>query len=325
MTRIQSIFILLVGILLASACTDSATDKSSAPTGENKTPVIGLVMKSLANEFFVNMADQAEQHQKANSDTYSLIVNGTKNESDLAQQVVLINQMIASKVDAIVLAPADSKAVIPAVVKAMNAGIVVINIDNQLDQDTLAQYKVTVPFVGPNNKEGAFMVAEFAANQLQSGDAVLLLEGITSAFNSQQRRDGFLKAIEQYGLNSVAIQSASWEQTKAAQVTSSLLIQHPQTKAIFAANDNMALGALAAVKRANLAQAPIIVGFDNIQAISPHIQSGDILATVDQFGGQLAIFGIEKALAVLAGEPLEPMTQTELALITGTSTSTSTK
>lgn len=300
-------------LVFFSACSQKA--EQSKGSTETQAPKIGLVMKSLANEFFVNMAKQAEAHQAAHANQYSLLVNGTKNESDLAQQVALIDQMIASGMQAIVLAPADSKAVVPAVVRAVKAGLVVINIDNRLDKTALAEYGISVPFVGPDNFEGAFLVGDYAASRLNAGDEVIVLEGIPSAINSKQRRDGFIKAIEQNNLNMVALQSADWEQTKAAQVSASLLIQHPNVKAIFAANDNMALGAIAAIGRAKLSEDPIVVGFDNISAIAPHIQSGKALATVDQFGGQLAVFGIEKALAALASEPLEDITQTPLELI----------
>ena len=96
------------------------------------TAVIALVMKSLANEFFVNMADGAERHQIERAD-YELIINGIRNESDLAQQVALVDQMISRGVDAIVIAPADSQALVPALARASAAGIVIINIDNRLE------------------------------------------------------------------------------------------------------------------------------------------------------------------------------------------------
>jgi ribose transport system substrate-binding protein len=309
------LFALLLGACSQPNNPESSNSGSDSDTPQDK-PKVGLIMKSLANEFFVNMAEQARQHQTDNSENYDLVINGTKNESDLAQQVSLVNQMIAIDVDAIVIAPADSKALVPVLVKAIEAGIIVVNIDNKLDQSTLNEYGATIPFVGPDNKKGAFMAAEYAASRLNKGDQVIVLEGIPTAFNSQQRRDGFLEAIEESGLNNVALQSANWEQTKAAQVTSSLLIQHPQVSAIFAANDNMALGALASVKRANLDTPPIIVGFDNISAIHTHIESGDILATVDQFGGKLAIFGIENALQAVSGKSLDSVTETPLSLIT---------
>ena len=93
-------------------------------------------MKSLANEFFVTMAAGAETHQRAHPLDYDLVVNGTKNESDLAQQVALVEQMIAMGVDAIVIAPADSRALVPALETRAAGGIVVVNIDNKLDVET---------------------------------------------------------------------------------------------------------------------------------------------------------------------------------------------
>src|SRR5262252_385530 len=83
-------------------------------SGSATKPRIALVMKSLANEFFSTMAEGAKKDQAARSDTYDLIVNGMKNETDLAEQVSLVEQMVSRQVNAIVIAPADSKALIPA-------------------------------------------------------------------------------------------------------------------------------------------------------------------------------------------------------------------
>ncbi|MBR9802419.1 sugar ABC transporter substrate-binding protein, partial [bacterium] len=152
-------------------------------------------MKSLANEFFSTMAKGAEQHQSEHADEYSLVVNGIKDERDLSRQVALVEEMVASGVDAIVIAPADSKALVPALRRAQKAGVVVINIDNRLDADVLAQEGISIPFVGPDNKAGARKVGEFVAGQLQEGDAVAILEGIRTSFNGQQRTAGFEQAI----------------------------------------------------------------------------------------------------------------------------------
>ncbi|MEM7600710.1 MAG: substrate-binding domain-containing protein, partial [Verrucomicrobiota bacterium] len=93
-----------------------------------KRPVVALVMKSLANEFFKTMADGATAHQSENAETYELISNGIRNETDLTAQVNLVEQMISRRVDAIVIAPADSKALAPVLKRAIDAGIVVVNI-----------------------------------------------------------------------------------------------------------------------------------------------------------------------------------------------------
>src|SRR4051812_14520165 len=114
-------------------------------------PKIALVMKSLANEFFSTMAEGAKKHQSANAAKYDLVVNGIKTETDLSEQVNLVEQMIAQQVNAIVIAPADSKALATVLKHAKEAGILVVNIDNKLDADVLKQADLKIPFVGPDN------------------------------------------------------------------------------------------------------------------------------------------------------------------------------
>src|SRR5712671_369731 len=128
--------------------------KSGGPPADNK-PKIALVMKSLANEFFSTMAEGARKHQAANAASYDLIVNGIKNETDLAEQVNLVEQMIARQVNVIVIAPADSKALVTVLKHAKEAGILVVNIDNKLDAAVLQEAGLKVPFVGPDNRAGA--------------------------------------------------------------------------------------------------------------------------------------------------------------------------
>src|SRR5438132_9203508 len=162
-------FILAVALfvitLFSSGC--SKTDDKA----ENKTvtgkPKVALVMKSLANEFFSTMADGAKKHQAANAAAYDLIVNGIKNETDLSEQVNLVEQMIAQRVNAIVIAPADSKALVTVLKRAKEAGILVVNIDNKLDAEVLKQADLQVPFVGPDNRAGARKVGDALAKQLK--------------------------------------------------------------------------------------------------------------------------------------------------------------
>ena len=245
------------------------------------------------------MADGARAHHGENADRYDLIVNGIRNETDLAQQVALIDQMIASEVDAIVIAPADSKAVVPAVARAVANGIVVVNIDNRFDGDVLADYELDIPFVGPDNFLGAETVGRVLAAKLSSGDPVAILEGVPTAYNSQRRTAGFLKAMTDAGMTVVDSQSAQWDQTVATTVTSGMLVQHPELVAILAANDNMALGAVAAITQAGKAGEIAVVGFDNISAIQTLIRDGSVLATADQHADLLAVYGIDFALQAL--------------------------
>ncbi len=317
MRTTKPLFAGLFFVFLVSCGSDESGDTQSGSSDD--VPTVALVMKSLANEFFVNMAAGAEAHNGENASQYELIVNGIRNESDLAQQVALVDQMISSGVDAIVIAPADSRALVPALARASAAGIVVINIDNRLEPEILAEYDLQIPFIGPSNLAGARMVGDYALERLSSDSEVAILEGITSAFNSIQRRTGFEQAVAEAGMEVVTLQSGEWDQTRAAQVTAGILSQYPELDVILAANDNMALGAASAVGVAALDHDIVIAGFDNISAIHPLIEAGTVIATVDQFGDQLAVFGIEYALEVIATGVVPEDRETPLELITAES------
>src|SRR5207249_12221321 len=115
--------------------------------------------------------------------------------------------MIAQKADAIVLAPADSKALVAACKRAADAGLVVVNIDNRLDAAALAERGLRIPFVGPDNRKGARQVGEYLHRTLQRGDAVALIEGVPTTINAQQRKLRFQDPIEAAGLRLVASQA----------------------------------------------------------------------------------------------------------------------
>lgn len=306
----------LIVMLMLAGC--NAADESTTPTSnpDNDRPVVALIMKSLANEFFVTMADGARSHNESHSRDYELIVNGIRNEIDLAQQVALIDQMIASRVDAIVVAPADSKAVVPALARAAAAGIVVVNIDNRLDTDVLNEYELSIPFVGPDNFRGAEMVAQYLAQMLAPNQQVAILEGVPTAFNSQQRTAGFAQAMSAAGHDVVSSQSAQWDQTTAVSVAAGILVQHPDIAAILCANDNMALGAVAALTQAGKLADVEVIGFDNISAIRDLIRKGTVVATVDQHADLLAVYGIEYALEALSSNATLADRDTPVDLIT---------
>lgn len=291
---------LLLLALVAGCNSDSRTSDTGSGDDARSKPRIALIMKSLANEFFSTMADGAEAHQAEHSDQYELTANGIKDELDSSRQVALVGEMVASGIDAIVIAPADSKALVPALRKAKQAGVVVVNIDNRLDPSVLEQEGLAVPFVGPDNRAGAKKVGDYLASKLNKGDAVAILEGIRGTDNAQQRLLGFQDAMNEAGMNIVDSQSAQWESGIANTIASSMLSEHPEIKAILAANDSMATGAVAAVKAANRSGEVLIVGFDNVSAIQDAIAANQVLATADQYGDQLAVFGIEYALKLLS-------------------------
>ena len=293
--RPRSAILIVIGILLAGGCEKQDTP-AAATTAK---PRIAVIMKSLANEFFVTMEAGTREHHAAHANDYELIINGIKDEAALTEQVALVEQMIATGVDVIVLAPADSKAMIPVVRRALAQGIVVINIDNRLDASIIADAGITVPFVGPVDREGARAVGEYLAQQLGTGDEVAIIGGISTAFNAQQRQLGFEDAMAGAGASIISVQDGNWHQAKASTIASALIAEYPNLKALLCSNDNMAIGAVAAVRQAGRTGQIQVVGYDNISATHELLRNGEMLATAEQYGSQLAVYGIEFALQIL--------------------------
>ncbi|MCA7953137.1 sugar ABC transporter substrate-binding protein [Burkholderia seminalis] len=263
-------------------------------------PKVALVMKSLANEFFLTMETGAKDYQKHNANQFDLITNGIKDETDTANQIRIVEQMIVSKVDAIVLAPADSKALVPVVKKAVDAGIIVVNIDNRLDPDVLKAKNLNVPFVGPDNRKGARKIGDYLAKRLKAGDQVGIVEGVSTTTNAQQRTAGFQDAMKAGGMKVVSVQSGEWEIDKGNAVAAAMLNEYPNLKALLCGNDNMAIGAVSAVRAAGKQGKVLVVGYDNINAIKPMLKDGRVLATADQYAAKQAVFGIDTALKAIA-------------------------
>lgn len=288
----------------------------------NQPPKVALVMKSLANEFFKTMENGAREHQKQHASEYVLRCEGIRDEIDTTGQIRLVEQMIVSKVDALVLAPADSKALVPVVKKAVDAGIIVINIDNRLDPVALKEKGLNVPFVGPDNRKGARLVGDFVAKSLKPGDAVGIIEGVPTTTNAQQRTAGFKDAAEAAKLKVVSVQSGEWEIDKGNKVAAAMLRSQPDLKALLCGNDNMAIGAVSAVRAAGRIGKVVIGGYDNIDAIKAMLADGRVAATADQHASQQAVFGIETALkAVAAKTPQAKLTgviETPVDLVTRT-------
>ena len=306
----------VISLLVAAGCGGEQEQAQEPAAAGNDKPTVALIIKSLANEFFVNMAAGAEQHQLQHTDQYELIVNGLKDESDLTQQVALVEQMMARGVDIIVIAQADSKALVPVLKRAMQSGIVVVNIDNKLDAAVLADADIAVPFVGPDNREGARIAGEYLAIKLSPGDQVAIIGGIVTAFNAQQRQAGFEDAMFAAGIEVVGVQAANWEQGQASTIAAALISENPDLKGLLCSNDNMAIGAIAAVRLAGKSEDIHVVGFDNISAARELLINEELLATVDQHGDQLAIYGIEYALQVLRDGTVPEDRKTDVRLIT---------
>ena len=289
---------------------------ASPPILAQAQPKVGLVMKSLANEFFKDMTEGAVAHQKKRGD-FELKTVGMKDETDFDAQTTAVESFVTQKMDVIVLAPADSKAMVAPVARAVKAGVTVVNFDVALDQAAMKKAGLNLAFIGPDNRAGAKLAGDALAKAIGPGAKVVIIEGNPGADNAQQRKAGFMDSVKEGKLNVVASRTAMWETEEANKVFTNILTAHPDIKGVMVANDSMAVGVAKALDAAGQGGKILVVGFDNIPAIRPLIKSGKVLATVDQFGSQMAANAIDLGIkSRKEGKPLQGWVKTPIELVT---------
>jgi ribose transport system substrate-binding protein len=238
-------------------------------------------------------------------------------ETDIDTQFAAVENFVTQDVDLIVVAAADSVGMVAPVKKAVDAGITVVNFDVKLDVEALKEAGLPEDFlfVGPDNAEGAKLAGDALGEVLGEGGKVIIIEGNPGADNATQRKNGFMQSVEEYGLELLDSKTAHWETEEANTVVSNLLVKYPDVQGIMAANDSMALGVVKAIESAGLTGQVLVVGFDNIPAIQEMVKDGTVLATIDQFGPEMAKNAIEIGLQILAGEELGGWIKTPVRLI----------
>src|SRR5262245_48944415 len=303
-------------ILTGAAGSAAVLANGIRPVCAMDKPKVGLVMKSLANEFFKQMQAGAEAYAAKNADKFEFAAVGMKDERDFAAQVDAIENFVTQKYNVIVVAPADSKAMVTPLAKAVKAGIVVINIDVALDEEAKKAAGIDLAFFGPDNRAGAKLAGDALAQALGAGGKVVILEGNPEADNAKQRKLGFDDSVKQGNLALLDSKTAHWETEEANTLMTNFLTQYPDIQGVMAANDSMALGVVKALDATGKAGQIKVVGFDNIPAVKPLIQQGKMLATIEQYGAQMAAMGIDYGLRELAGEKFTGWVKTDVKLIT---------
>jgi ribose transport system substrate-binding protein len=288
----------------------------TAAFAADKKPVVGLVMKSLANEFFKTMEEGARKFA-AEDGTFELIPVGMNSETDIDTQINAMENFISQKVDMIILAPADSVGLVPSVKKAVDAGILVVNFDVTLDKQALKDNSLPEDFlfVGPDNEEGSFLVGNFLGEKIGSGGKVIIIEGNPGADNAKQRKAGFDKSVAKYNLDLLASTTAHWETEEANTVMTNLLTRFPDVQGVMCANDSMAVGVVRAIEAAGKGGQIQVVGFDNIGACQELIKDGKMLATVDQFGPEMAANAIKVGFRIKGGEKISGWAKTDVKVV----------
>lgn len=273
----------------------------------NAAYVLGMKGPGAGNPFWA--AVEAGAKAKGAELGVEVIVVAPPAESDVQAQITQIEDLIAQKVDGIALAPTDPNALAPVVDAAKAAGIPVVFVDTRGINEG-------VTFIGTNNEVGAALAADFMCKNLPSGSEVAILQGLISQSTGQARADGSKKGLEGCGLKVVAEQTGEWDRAKGLAVTENILAGNPNIKGIFGSNDNMALGAVEALKAAAKLADVMVVGFDANPDAAASILAGEMTASVAQAPANMGGFGIQALVDLKAGKTLEPWIDTGTVLVT---------
>ncbi len=262
---------------------------------------IGFSVSTLNNPFFVSLSEGAKE--KAEEEGVELIVVDAGDES--AKQASDIEDLISKNISVLIVNPVDSDAVAPAVKDAVAKGIKVISVDrvvNGVDVDCS---------IASDNVAGAEAVTEYLVSLIGEGAKVAEIEGVSGASATIDRGAGFHNIADDQ-LDVVSSQTANFNRSEGMTVMENMLQADPNIKAVFAHNDEMALGAVEAIGSRDI----IVVGFDATDDAQTAIKEGKMAATVAQKPDLMGATAVETALKILKGETVEKEIPVEVELIT---------
>lgn len=281
---------------MGTATQISQADLDAIPKASKPYKIV-LIVKTKNNPFFIPMIQAFEATAKEMGAVGE--VQAAAQETSYEQQVSLVQNEVSKGMQAILITPADSKALVPALKKAQDAGVLVINLDNRLDPESMKEQGLNLGgYVGADNEAGGKKAGEAMLAALSGKGKVVILEGIRSADNAQARKRGFESAVKGK-MDIVDSESAEWDTEKAYAKTLALLAKHTDLAGIFCANDNMAIGAMRAVSEKGLKGKITVVGYDNIPGVRKALDSGEMKATIEQHPESMGMYGVRMAIGLL--------------------------
>ena len=309
-----TLLVVLAALLALAACAPPATPVPAAPAAEPAAPAAGsdtldiaVIVKAVTSDYWKAVGAGVDAAMQSDP-TIKASFLGPNEETDIEGQIRIIESAIASKVDAIAVAPSQADQVQPTLEKAVAAGIPVVLIDTDI-----TGFTNKAAFVGTDNRLGGQLGGEFIVKALQAGDEVAIIRGAAGDPVHNQREEGAKTAMEAAGLTVVAVQPADSDRAKGQTVAENLLTANPNLKAIFATNDEMALGAANAAKAAG--KSLIIVGFDASPDALQAIQEGVLAGSIAQFAGKIGELGTLTAAQVARGETVEAFVNTGVEVV----------
>ncbi|MDM0475030.1 ribose ABC transporter substrate-binding protein RbsB [Clostridium perfringens] len=276
--------------------------------GRDNKPKIGMVLSTLNNPFFVNMKDGAEK--EAEKLGYDLVVLDSQN--DPAKERANVEDLVQLGVVALLINPTDSDAVVKTVEVANKSNIPVITLDRQANGGKITSH------IASDNIKGGEMAAEYVLDKFKDEKGpinVVEIQGIPGASATRDRGEGFHNIMDKNNkFNFVSIQAADFDRQKGLQVIENIIQANPNIQVVFAHNDEMALGAVKAIKASGINA--LVIGFDGNDDAKDSIDANEMTATIAQQPDLIGALGVELANKIYSGESIKDKIAADLKVYT---------
>jgi ribose transport system substrate-binding protein len=305
--------LLTLASIAAVAAQDESPAASEAAAGKDPGAAAGATLfvnmkgPSSGNPFWALVEQGAVQ---AGAD-YGVDVQvvAPPSESDIPGQISLVEDNTAQGAAGMAIAVTDAVALHPAIQAAIDQGVKVVWIDSGGDNEG-------VTYIGTDNAVGAALAGQYLCDNVPAGGKVAILQGLITTTTGQARAEGSKAAVTECGLDLVMEVPADWDRAKGLAATEDILTQHPDLAGLFSSNDEMALGAVEALRTAGLLDQVVVVGYDANPDAREAVIAGDMEATIAQNPVNMGYLGVESLIKLINGETLEPTIDTGVELIT---------
>lgn len=289
----KKLFFLFIALTLVLGLTFTV----SADNHADKEYRISVVLKATNSDYWKSVQAGAE---KAGEDLgVDVSVVGPSNETQVMQQINLLEDQISRQVDGLVVAPLRPSAALSVLKKSVDRGIPVITIDTDAD------FEGKTSFAGTGNFLAAQQAGKYMAEKLNGKGEVAIVRGAAGDYIHDQRVEGFLDAVKDTEIEIVTTQPADSQRGKAVSVMQNILQTYPDVDGVYGTNDEMALGALRALKSSNADEDITVIGFDGSPDAIKSIRNGGLSATIQQDSYNIGYTGVELMVKTLNGEEVE--------------------
>ena len=287
-----------------TACNRDSGGNNAAGDSANKS--ITFALSTQANSFMVKMREGAQKK----ADELGLTINFQDASDDSATQANQLANAAATGAGAVIVNPTDSDAMAPAVKQLTDAKIPVVAVGRAVNNAEVSSY------IASDNVGGGKQAAKALSEAIHGEGEILVLQGKTGSSASRERGQGFDEGLKDSpNIKVVAKQTAEFERVKGLDVTTNLLQAHPNVKAIFAENDEMALGAIEALGD-KAGKDVIVVGFDGVEDALKAIKEGTMYASIAQQPADMAAQAVVEASKLLKGEAATKEMQVDVVTVT---------